>query len=236
MRLITYYSPDGPKVAALRDGQYVELNRADTRIPADIKAFLAKGPEAIRLAKIALAAGEPIPSDLVRPGPPVPQPEKIICIGLNYADHARETGAQPPSEPVVFCKFSSAALGDGEPIVLPRVSAEVDFEAELVAVIGLGGRHIPRQDALRHVAGYCCGNDVSARDWQMCKPGAQWLLGKTFDTFAPFGPAIVTADEIPNPHDLGIQLRLNGHLMQKSSTAQLIFPVDQLISQEIRLA
>ena len=99
-----------------------------------------------------------------------------------------------------------------------------------MVVIGRGGRHIPREEALSHVAGYCCGNDVSARDWQLRKPGAQWLLGKSFDTFAPFGPAIITADEIPNPGNLQILLRLNGHTMQRSCTKQFIFPVDYLIS------
>ncbi len=118
----------------------------------------------------------------------------------------------------MFCKFSSAILGDGETIVLPRVSNEVDYEAELVAVIGVGGRHISKEDALTHVAGYCCGNDVSARDWQQRKPGGQWLLGKSFDTFAPIGPALVTADEIPSPERLAIELRINGRVMQQSNT------------------
>jgi 2-keto-4-pentenoate hydratase/2-oxohepta-3-ene-1,7-dioic acid hydratase in catechol pathway len=130
----------------------------------------------------------------------------------------------------LFCKFSSAVCGHRQPVVLPRLSQEVDFEAELVVVIGQGGRHIPRQEAMRHVGGYCCGNDVSARDWQIQKPGGQWLLGKSFDTFAVFGPAIFTADEIPQPQNLKIQLRLNGQVMQDSSTAELIFPVDYLVS------
>ncbi len=230
MRLISYHSPSGPRVAGLRNSEYVDLNLADPGVPACIKALLAQGPEGMRRAAAALAVGQPIPLDKLRPAPPVPQPEKIICIGLNYADHARETGVQPPAEPVFFCKFSSAVCGHGQPIVLPRVSREVDFEAELVVVIGPGGRHISRQQALQHVAGYCCGNDVSARDWQMRKPGGQWLLGKSFDSFAPFGPAIFTPDEIPQPHNLQIQLRLNGQVMQKSSTAQLIFPIDYLVS------
>ena len=142
----------------------------------------------------------------------------------------RETGAKSPPEPILFCKFTSAICGDRQPIVLPRISREVDFEAELVAVVGRGGRHIPRREAIEHVGGYCCGNDVSARDWQIRKPGGQWLLGKSFDTFVPIGPAIVTADEIPDPQNLKIQLRLNGQVMQESSTAQLIFPIDFLVS------
>ena len=162
--------------------------------------------------------------------PSIPRPEKIICVGLNYADHAREGGFEPPPEPVIFSKLPSAVLADGHPIVLPPISQKVDYEAELVAVIGRGGRNIPRSDALEHVAAYCCGNDVSARDWQLGKPGGQWLLGKTFDTFAPFGPYLVTADEVPNPHALGIRCRLNGQTMQDSNTSELIFPVDELIA------
>ncbi len=162
--------------------------------------------------------------------PIIPSPEKILCVGLNYADHARESGQAPPAEPVFFSKFSAAIRTDGQPIVLPRVSREVDYEAELVVVIGTGGRYIAEDRALEHVAGYCCGNDVSARDWQLRKPGGQWLLGKSFDTFAPVGPALVTADEIPDPGHLAIQLRLNGQVMQRSNTAELIFSVAKLIS------
>jgi 2-keto-4-pentenoate hydratase/2-oxohepta-3-ene-1,7-dioic acid hydratase in catechol pathway len=230
MRLITYLGLDGPRVAGMRDNQFIDLNHADPGVPACIKALLAQGPEGMGRAQAALASGKPIAVEGFRPAPPIPHPEKIICVGLNYADHARETGAKSPPEPILFCKFSSAICGDRQPIVLPRISQEVDFEAELVAVIGRGGRHIPRQEAIEHVAGYCCGNDVSARDWQIRKPGGQWLLGKSFDTFAPIGPAILSADEIPQPGNLKIQLRLNGQVMQKSSTAQLIFPIDYLVS------
>lgn len=230
MRLITYHSPSGPRVAGMRDNYFIDLNQADPGVPACIKKLLAQGPECIGRAQEALAAGKPIPPGEFRPAPPIPNPEKIICVGLNYTDHARETGALAPPEPILFCKFSSAVCGDRQPIVLPRISKEVDFEAELVVVIGRGGRHIALDDAMQHVGGYCCGNDVSARDWQLRKPGGQWLLGKSFDTFASFGPAIYTADEISQPNNLKIQLRLNGQVMQNSSTTQLIFPVDFLVS------
>jgi 2-keto-4-pentenoate hydratase/2-oxohepta-3-ene-1,7-dioic acid hydratase in catechol pathway len=230
MRLVTYHSPTGPRVAGVANGRSVDLNQADPEIPFCIKKFLAGGPDAIRRAEAALANGQPIHPDEFRPAPPIPNPAKIICIGLNYADHARETGIEPPSEPVIFNKLPSAVCGDWQPIVLPRASREVDFEAELVVVIGKEGRNVSRDDALAHVAGYCCGNDVSARDWQLRKPGAQWLLGKSFDTFAPIGPAIITADEIPDPNNLQILLRLNGQTMQRSCTKQFIFPVDYLVS------
>jgi 2-keto-4-pentenoate hydratase/2-oxohepta-3-ene-1,7-dioic acid hydratase in catechol pathway len=161
---------------------------------------------------------------------PVVGMEKIICIGTNYAEHAREMGGEPPTIPVVFSKFPSAIIGPGDPVVHPAICTKLDFEAELVVVIGKDGRHIARENAWDHVLGYCSGNDISARDWQKEKPGGQWLLGKTFDTFAPLGPMIVTRDEIPDPHQLPIQFRLNGEVMQDSNTDQLIFSIDFLIS------
>lgn len=231
MKLITYQSETGPRTAAkLDDGRYVDLNRADPQLPSCIKAFLALGPEAVARSADAIRLGQPMdvaPSDRL---PLIPSPEKIICIGLNYSDHARETGVTPPSVPVVFNKFPTAVSAHQRPIVLPEVSTEVDYEAELVVVIGRGGRNIAREAARNHVAGYCCGNDVSARDWQMKKPGGQWLLGKSFDTFAPIGPVLVTADEVPEPGNLGIQLRLNGQVMQQSNTSNLIFSVEELIA------
>lgn len=161
---------------------------------------------------------------------PITDMEKVICIGTNYADHAREMGGEPPEIPVVFNKFPSTIAAHDSNVCLPAISQKVDFEAELVVVIGKRGKHIAQQDAFDHVFGYCCGNDISARDWQKGKPGGQWLLGKTFDTFAPIGPCIVTKDEIPDPHALGIRLRLNGETMQDSSTSQLIFSIDYLIA------
>lgn len=161
---------------------------------------------------------------------PIGDPGKIICIGKNYAKHAQEMGSEPPSIPVVFSKFNSAIAAPGSDISLPAISEKVDFEAELVVVIGKAGRFIERSDAMSHVFGYCCGNDVSARDWQKEKPGGQWLLGKSFDNFAPLGPCIVTADEIEDPHNLNIAMRLNGETMQSSNTSHLIFPIDFLVS------
>ena len=161
---------------------------------------------------------------------PITDPGKIICIGKNYAKHAQEMGSEPPSIPVVFSKFNSAISAPDAKVFLPSISQKVDFEAELVVVIGKQGRNIDRDQAMSHVFGYCCGNDISARDWQKEKPGGQWLLGKTFDGFAPLGPHIVTADEIADPHSLNIELRLNGDVMQHSNTSHLIFPIDFLIA------
>jgi 2-keto-4-pentenoate hydratase/2-oxohepta-3-ene-1,7-dioic acid hydratase in catechol pathway len=131
---------------------------------------------------------------------------------------------------VLFSKFPSALVGHGEPIVAPKVSTKVDYEAELVIVIGKRGRRIPDAAAMEHVAGYSVGHDVSARDWQLEKDGKQWMVGKTFDTFAPVGPTLVTKEEVPDPHKLGIRLRLNGKTMQSSNTEQMIFSVAQLVA------
>jgi len=230
MRLVSYRSTSGPRVAGVREGEYVDLNRADPQVPSCVKALLAQGPAGLDRARAALESGAAAVPDPICLLPPVPSPEKVICVGVNYADHARESGMRPPEEPVIFNKFPTTVRAHGEPIVLPRLSDEVDYEAELVVVIGTGGRDIPERRALDHVAGYCCGNDVSARDWQKGKPGGQWLLGKSFDSFAPFGPALVTADEVGDPGNLKIRLRLNGRLMQDSSTSELIFAVPRLIA------
>ncbi|MEX2140862.1 MAG: fumarylacetoacetate hydrolase family protein [Pirellulales bacterium] len=217
-------------MAAVRDREYVDLQHADPEIPVSMNEFLAGGQKMLDRAVSAAARGQGMSRDSVRLSAPVPAPQKILCVGLNYADHARETGKEAPAEPVIFNKFATAVCGDGDAIMLPKLSREVDYEAELVAVIGRGGRYIPRASALEHVAGYCCGHDVSARDWQLRKPGGQWLLGKTFDSFAPMGPALVTADEIGDTSNLRIQLRLNGQVMQDSTTAQLIFSVAELVA------
>ena len=230
MRLVTYSSPSGPRVAAVRGENLVDLNQADANLPACIKRLLSLGDDGLKRAAAAAEAGQPFPRKSVTLLAPVPKPDKVICIGLNYADHARESGVEPPPEPVVFNKFITAVNAHEQPIILPRNSKEPDYEAELVAVIGVGGRHIRREDAMRHVVGYCCGHDVSARDWQLHKPSKQWLLGKSFDTFAPFGPELVTADEVGDPNQLRVQFRLNGRTMQDSTTAQLIFKIDQLVS------
>ncbi|MFV1966178.1 MAG: fumarylacetoacetate hydrolase family protein [Pirellulaceae bacterium] len=230
MRLITYQAASGPRIAVRYDDRYVDLQQADPSLPTCMKAFLKRGPDGMKRAAQAARSGEAIDSTTLHILAPVLQPEKIICIGLNYADHAAESGMQPPEEPIVFCKFANAIRADGDEVVLPQASEKVDYEAELVVVIGIGGRHIPREKAWDHVAGYACGHDVSARDWQLEKPGGQWLLGKSFDGFAPIGPELVTRDEVGDAGQLDIRLRLNGETMQESSTRQLIFPIDALIA------
>ncbi len=231
MRLVSFRADGAGRIGILRGDRVFDLGKADPGLPRCMKTLLEMGAEGLRRAAIAAeGAIEAIPSHQVDLLPPVPQPEKIICVGLNYADHAAETGIRPPREPVIFNKLPTTLRASGDPIVLPELSREVDYEAELVVVIGAGGRAIPRDKALAHVAGYTCGNDVSARDWQKGKPGGQWLLGKSFDSFAPTGPALVTADEVGDAGKLRIKCRLNGRLVQDSCTDQLIFPVAELIA------
>jgi acylpyruvate hydrolase len=160
--------------------------------------------------------------------PPIGRPPKIICVGQNYYDHCKEQGKEPPKQPVVFAKYPTAVLAPEGRIVKPKITQQLDYEAELAFVIGKGGRHIPREKALDHIAGYMNFNDVSARDLQF--GDGQWTRGKSCDTFAPMGPALVTADEVPDPGKLRVQCRLNGETMQDSNTSQLIFPVDYLVA------
>ncbi len=228
MRLMSFLTPEGPHVVAARSKEYVDLTRGG--LPASMRALLALGDEGIRRADELAQSGTSVDVSGWKLLPPVPDPQKVICIGLNYADHAREGGVEPPEEPVLFNKFPTALIAHGDAIALPHESQEVDYEAELVVVIGRGGRRIARQRAYEHIAGFCPGHDVSARDWQLRKPGKQWLLGKTFDTFAPCGPALVTRDEVPRPGNLRVQFRLNGQTMQDSNTGQFIFPIDELVA------
>ncbi len=158
---------------------------------------------------------------------PVPRPGKIICIGLNYRDHAEESKMAVPESPITFSKYGTCVTHPATPVYLPRTSEKVDYEAELAVVIGRRAKHVPRERAYDCVLGYTNFNDVSARDFQFAD--GQWQRGKSCDSFAPMGPAIVTRDEVPDPHRLRIALRLNGQTMQSSSTEQLIFGVDRLI-------
>jgi len=158
---------------------------------------------------------------------PVPRPPKFICVGLNYRDHAIESNMAIPKVPTIFSKFSNVVIAPGETIVLPKESTQPDYEAEFAVVIGPGGRRISAANAMDHVFGYTIVNDVSARDLQLAT--SQWLMGKTCDTFAPMGPAIVTKDEIADPHNLNISLEIGGEVLQNSNTRELIFKIPELI-------
>jgi 2-keto-4-pentenoate hydratase/2-oxohepta-3-ene-1,7-dioic acid hydratase in catechol pathway len=233
MRLATILTPDGPRAAVLRGEDYIDLHASDPALPSSVRALLEAGSEALlRAAQLAAGRTRAVTyrAGQVQLLAPIPDPRKIVCLGLNYRDHAAESGAAIPREPILFSKYATALIGPGQPILLPPVSREVDYEAELVIVIGKRGKVVSPEQAAEYVAGYTIGNDVSARDWQLRKDGKQWMVGKTFDTFAPTGPHLVTAEEVADPHRLPIRLRLNGQIMQDSNTEQMIFGVGQTLA------
>jgi 2-keto-4-pentenoate hydratase/2-oxohepta-3-ene-1,7-dioic acid hydratase in catechol pathway len=162
------------------------------------------------------------------PGLPIERPSKIVCVGLNYRDHAEEQGVELPKAPLLFAKWPNALVGPGEPIVIPRASSQVDYEAELGVVIGKQARHVSETDALDFVGGYICVNDVSARDLQFAD--GQWTRGKSPDTFCPVGPRVVPAEDIPDPQALAIRCLVNGEALQDSSTSNMIFSVAEIVA------
>lgn len=231
MKLATIQTASGPRICALVDGRYHDLNQADPSLPTSLKGLLAMGVDGLTKASLAVQSATVTydPAE-VKHLSVIPDPQKVICLGLNYRDHAIESGMEIPPEPVLFSKYPSALIGHGDTIKLPAVSSQVDYEAEMVIVVGQRAKHVSEANALNYVAGYAVGHDVSARDWQLNKPGKQWMAGKTFDTFAPVGPVLVTKDEVPDSSNLGIRLRLNGETMQDSNTKQLIFDVAYTIA------
>jgi 2-keto-4-pentenoate hydratase/2-oxohepta-3-ene-1,7-dioic acid hydratase in catechol pathway len=186
--------------------------------PSRLSQWVAHQGEALA----TVAAGE-------RLGPPIANPSKIICVGLNYAKHALESKMARPEEPVLFFKSTTAITGPFDPIVIPPGSAKTDWEVELAVVIGKKASYVSERDAMQHVAGYLLHNDVSERAYQL-ERGGQWVKGKSCDTFAPIGPYLVTADEITDPHSLDLWLKVNGELMQSSNTSDLIFNIPTLVS------
>jgi 2-keto-4-pentenoate hydratase/2-oxohepta-3-ene-1,7-dioic acid hydratase in catechol pathway len=223
--------PRGAHPAVLSGpGTLVDLTVADPPLPADLGGLLSE-ERAGRLAVLAASAPDTarVLLDQVRLAAPVPRPSKIIGIGLNYRDHAAETGQELPAKPTVFAKFPNTLTGPYDPIVLPTQSKSVDYEGELGVVIGRRARSVPEDEALSYVGGYLCVNDVSARDVQNWT--SQWTLGKSFDTFAPVGPFLVTAADVPDPQNLEIETRVNGVTVQHSSTANMVFSVAALVSQ-----
>jgi 2-keto-4-pentenoate hydratase/2-oxohepta-3-ene-1,7-dioic acid hydratase in catechol pathway len=227
MSLCRYQDEQGkPQYALYRPGAICPLAQLIDEPPADGEIFSLDATQLESLPQPEESQWVPEPTTLL---PVVGQPGKVICIGLNYRDHAIESGAEIPTEPVVFSKFNSTLVGHGDSIRLPAVSTEVDYEAELVVVMGKEAKHVTAADAMDYVFGYTCGHDVSARDWQKGRPGGQWLLGKTFDTFAPTGPCVVTTNELVDPSNLRVRMKLNGEIMQDSTTAQLIFDIPTLI-------
>ena len=231
MRLATIQTAAGPRAALLQDNHYVDLHSVDSTLPKTIRSLIEAGAPALKAARQAAERNVNIDryeASAVKTLPPIPDPPKIVCLGLNYRDHAIESGAPIPKEPILFSKYATALIGPGEAIVLPSVSQEVDYEAELGVVIGRRARQVSRQDALEYIAGYTIVHDVSARDLQFSD--GQWLRAKSFNTFAPMGPYLVTKSALADGDGLAIELRLNGKTMQKSNTRNLIFKVPDLVS------
>jgi 2-keto-4-pentenoate hydratase/2-oxohepta-3-ene-1,7-dioic acid hydratase in catechol pathway len=226
MRLATFEKDGAPEIGVVREERIIPVSRAAPGLAADMVDLISRwdqvkdevgriaaGTEGFALGEVHLLA-------------PIPKPGKILAIGLNYADHIKETGAKAPAVQLWFSKAPGTACGPHDPVQLPKASAKVDYEVEMVAIIGRGGRHIAKSAAPAAVFGFCVGNDVSARDWQMAT--SQWVLGKSFDTHGPFGPWITTADEV-DAHSLGIRCLVNGELKQNSNTRHLLFNVwDQI--------
>lgn len=229
MRFITYRAADEPGLALLgEDQRYHGLTESAADYPGDLKSLLANGEQAVAAAAEALSRAPTVDVDAIHLLPPIPNPGKIICIGLNYADHTAESGFEQPEYPTVFTRFDSSLAAHREPIVRPRASEQLDYEGELVAVIGTAGRHIDTSAALSHVAGYSIFNDASLRDYQFKSP--QWTMGKNFDATGAFGPEFVTADELPSGcAGLRIQTRLNGSVVQDASIDDLIFDISTLV-------
>ena len=226
MKLVTYTHGGRTAVGVIDGDHVVDLQSGDPGIPSDMVTLLDGGASMIERARGAIASGKRVAVSDVTLEAPL-QPRKSLAIGLNYRDHAAESGQDLPKKPVVFYKVGTCIVGPGTAIQKPRASDAVDWEAELVFVIGKGGRHIAAESALDHVAGYMCGNDVSVRDWQFHAP--TWTMGKGFDTHGPIGPWLVTTDEA-DASNLGIRTYVNGILKQESNTGQLIFGVPELIA------
>jgi 2-keto-4-pentenoate hydratase/2-oxohepta-3-ene-1,7-dioic acid hydratase in catechol pathway len=223
VRVVSYDSDRGPRAGVLREGGVIDAWDALGGDRASVRELLAAG----RLAELAEADGPALPVDEVELLPPVPDPQKLIGIGLNYADHAAEGRMEPPSSPTFFAKFANALRPDGATVELPAASEKVDYEAEVAFVVGRRAKDVSETEAIDHLAGYTLLNDLSARDLQFATP--QWMPGKVFDGAAPCGPAIVTPDEAGAPDAIGIALDLNGERMQEDTTAGLIFSIPQLV-------
>jgi ureidoglycolate lyase len=237
MKLATFDAGAGPQLGAVTGNRIVPLHDAAPGLPGDMIGLISVWPTVERdVRRIAEAASDALPLDQVRLLAPIRRPGKIMAIGLNYADHIAESNMGTPEHQIWFSKAPTAANGPYDPIQVPKVSQALDYEAELVAVIGQGGRHIAKAAAAGAVFGYCCGNDATERAWQHRTP--QWVLGKSFDTHAPFGPWITTADEVADPHALTIRCLVNGEVRQDSNTRHLVFNVwDQIehLSQAMTL-
>ena len=233
MRLVTFRRDGDWQLGALLDSAVAPLEVASPRPCSPMRALLMGGNDALRGARDEaerrFASGEGVvPLNELALGPPVPDPDKILCVGFNYKAHVREMVTETPVAPNIFAKFRNGLIGSGDRIVLPRASTEIDYEGELAVIIGRRCRGIAASDALEFVSGYTALNDVTARDLQFRT--SQWTLGKAIDTFCPMGPAVTTSEEIPDPQALELTTRLNGEIVQQTSCAAMVFSVAETIA------
>jgi len=220
LKLVSYSTDDGtPHIGYIEDGEIRPLGGAS------ILEYIEHG----RSAERQPGGGEVVALEEAWLHAPITRPQKIIAIGLNYEDHAAETGGEAPEKPIVFAKYPNTIIGPGEAIRIPPITEQADYEAELAVVIGRPAKNVSQSEALDYVFGYTNANDVSSRDLQFSE-GGQWTRSKSIDTFAPIGPYIATREELPDPQNLSIRCVLNGETMQDSTTANMIFPVAELVS------
>jgi 2-keto-4-pentenoate hydratase/2-oxohepta-3-ene-1,7-dioic acid hydratase in catechol pathway len=232
MRFVAFEKASRPALAVKRGDDLIDLSVAAPKLPTTLAALLSGGDDALSAAQSAMdgAGAGAVVSGEVSYLPPIVDPSKILCIGLNYRDHIAENKLSPPERPVVFARFTNSIVGHGQALQVPRVSEQLDFEAELTAVIGKRAKHVSVEDALDYVAGYTIMNEGSVRDWQLRNP--QWLMGKSQDAAGSLGPQFVTADELPPAAaGLHIETRLNGNVMQDSDTSQLYFSIAEIIAE-----
>ena len=228
MKLIRFGNFENEKPGVqLDNGQKLDVSAFGSDY--DERFFGTDGPKRLKDWLSHLQDNCPQIGDDIRLGAPICRPSKIVCVGLNYAKHAQESGMEVPSEPVLFFKASSAIVGPYDEVVLPKNSKKSDWEVELAVVIGAKASYVSEENAMKHVAGYVLHNDISEREYQLEREG-QWVKGKSCDTFAPLGPFVATSDEIENPHNLHLWLKLNGTTMQDSNTSDLIFGIPKLVS------
>ena len=224
MRFLRFKQNGNEGLAIVHGGEARGLTTDQPAFPGELEALVAQGAGALAAAADQLRRGTAFDLDAIEPLPPLGRTGKIMCLGLNYVDHTKEGNMEAPKAPTIFVRFPSSIVGHRGKLVRPKVSQKFDYEGELVAVIGKGGRHISKDKALDHILGYSIFNDGSIRDFQM--ETSQWTVGKNFDRSGSFGPYLVTADEVaPGASGLGLQTRLNGQVVQDASTAEMIFDV-----------
>ncbi|MDR3376557.1 MAG: fumarylacetoacetate hydrolase family protein [Ancalomicrobiaceae bacterium] len=229
MRFVRFLLNGDEGLAIEENGSLSGLIASDARFPGRLDALIVTGADGLRKAGDVLRAGRPIPLSDISYLPPFTQSKKLLCVGLNYRDHSVESGYKQPQYPTIFARFASSLIGHRDAIIRPAVSETLDYEGELVAVIGRGGSKIAPDSALDHVAGYSIFNDGSIRDYQHVTP--QWTIGKNFDSTGAFGPVFVTADELPpGCSGLTLETRLNGKVVQRANIDDMVFSVASLVS------